>query len=167
MIARQSVTPVITDPPGLCEAVPPMPKPPGALSTAHRWEIIAENIAALLADGDRMAKGFPVQSFSLLPALDQRIYLRAAVESIVRFAAPDLLRDARDAAILRASERWDGDSGDVASRATCGRMKQAWAHGFVQYHAALDGTLSIPQVVSRASELRLIVAPRVQTGGVM
>ena len=133
----------------------------GALSTAKRWEMICDGIAEVMSEGDRAARGLPSVRFSKLPQGEQNIYLRAALEACMRFVSPDLCNQARDSAILRACQVWQGDGDDPVSPAIARRMRTAWIHGMVRYHAALDGTHDPAGVAERASELALIIAPNI------
>lgn len=143
----------------------PMPPPSrhlGALSDADRWQLVVENIAELLADGDRAAKGLPVGRFHQLPADEQAYYRRHALIGAMPLMAPEFVAECRDAAILRAAEAYLGDAGDLVPPKCAARMRAAWIWGSIFYNGCLDGTVPPANVVHKASELRLIVAPTVK-----
>ena len=130
------------------------------LSVRARWEYIADNIAELMAEGDRAGRGLAPLRLHQLPQAEQEGYHRAALAAIVPFAAPELLTQARDAATIRACEVWEGDHGDLVTRATARRMLRAFIHGLAIYRNALDGTMRPEHVIARASTLTLALEDR-------
>lgn len=148
------------------QSAPPRQEPPtlpriGALSDPQRWALIVEAIAQHLADGDRASRGLPVVHFARLSEEEQAVYRRHAFVAVLPVRHPDYVQQAREAALLRACELWEGASGREPSRGVVVRMQQAWAWAWAVYDAALDGTLHERQIRMRANLLKLIAAPRV------
>ena len=146
------------------DVVPMPPTRLGALSNAERWSLIVDNIAVLLADGDRAAKGLSVSHFHRLPKEEQAVYLRHALIGAMPLMAPEFVEDCREAAILRACEAYQGDSGDVVPRKLAGHMRRAWNWALPYMRGCLDGTVSVSEVVHKSSELKLILAPEAPKG---
>ena len=75
--------------------------------------------------------------------------------------APEFAEECRDAAILRACEAYQGQGGDVVPRRLAWKMRAAWIWGLTFLYGCLDGTVPPADVVHKASELKLILAPEV------
>lgn len=145
----------------------PMPQRIGALTNDQRWSHIVDSIAQLMADGDRMAHGLPALDFKRLPKFERDVYRQYAMAGVMPVAHPELVEDARTAAIHRACEAWSGDANDPieVSPSLAQRMRFAWGRAFTFMDAAIDGVIHPREVARRASSLRLIAAPTVATKG--